>query len=193
MKYVDTPQSICSFGIRRADITPPVGIYHRMWGAAVHDRAAGVHRPLFATAMVFRQSGEGSDPDSQQVLVALDHCLLGAAELNAMLDAVIAATGLARKSIVVVFSHTHAAGLMSLDREALPGGELIRGYLQRVNGTVAELVAGALSALQPATITYGYGHCDLAAHRDLWTKPATSGCVALTRINKRTTRSCLHA
>ena len=38
-------------GFARADITPPVGIYHRMWGAALHDRATGVHRPLTATAL----------------------------------------------------------------------------------------------------------------------------------------------
>jgi len=30
MHFVDTPQSICRFGIARTDITPPVGIYHRM-------------------------------------------------------------------------------------------------------------------------------------------------------------------
>ena len=44
---VETPQSICAFGLARADITPPVGIYHRMWGAAAHDPIApGMHRPL---------------------------------------------------------------------------------------------------------------------------------------------------
>ena len=48
---VDTPQSRCRAGLARGDITPPVGIYHRMWGAATHDRAIGVHRPLEATAL----------------------------------------------------------------------------------------------------------------------------------------------
>ena len=41
---VDTPQSRCRAGFARADITPPVGIYHRMWGAATHDTAEGVHK-----------------------------------------------------------------------------------------------------------------------------------------------------
>src|SRR6185312_1974082 len=49
---VETPQSICRFGLARGDVTPPVGIYNRMWGAAAHDRATGVHRPLTATAFL---------------------------------------------------------------------------------------------------------------------------------------------
>src|SRR5687768_7192403 len=50
---VNTPQSSCRFALAWADITPPVGIYHRMWGAAKHERATGVHRPLRATVAVF--------------------------------------------------------------------------------------------------------------------------------------------
>lgn len=48
---VHTPQSRCRAGVARCDITPPVSIYHRMWGAALHERATGVHRPLTATAL----------------------------------------------------------------------------------------------------------------------------------------------
>ena len=39
---VNTPQSRCQFALAWADITPPIGIYHRMWGAAKHERATGV-------------------------------------------------------------------------------------------------------------------------------------------------------
>src|SRR5215211_5700082 len=39
-------------GIARADITPPVGIYARNWGAAQHDVAQAIHRPLTLTAMI---------------------------------------------------------------------------------------------------------------------------------------------
>src|SRR4051812_37167032 len=58
MKHVDTPQTRCQAGVSRGDITPPVGIYHRMWGAAMHDRATGVHRPLLATLLWLQPSEE---------------------------------------------------------------------------------------------------------------------------------------
>ena len=49
MTKIEFPQSRCLIGVSRADVTPPVGIYHRMWGAAKHDKATGVHRPLTIT------------------------------------------------------------------------------------------------------------------------------------------------
>src|SRR3954470_12953914 len=100
MPHVDTPQGICRFGIAACDITPPVGIYHRMWGAATHERATGVHRPLTATAMVFLQAGLGTkaQPDAaqddiEQVVIALDHCILWNAEMQALLTAISTASG----------------------------------------------------------------------------------------------------
>ena len=47
------PTALVQFGQGRAAITPPVGIYHPMWGAARHHRATGIHRPLLADILVF--------------------------------------------------------------------------------------------------------------------------------------------
>ncbi len=63
------PTTHCSFGVTRRDVTPPVGIYARSWGAATHDVAEGVHRPLTATAAIF--APHGSD-GPELALVALD-------------------------------------------------------------------------------------------------------------------------
>ena len=41
MTHVETPQSRCRVAFASADVTPPVGMYHRMWGAALHDRSTG--------------------------------------------------------------------------------------------------------------------------------------------------------
>src|SRR5688500_7727848 len=43
----------CRFGVATRDVTPPVGIYARSWGAATHEVAEGIHRPFAATAAVF--------------------------------------------------------------------------------------------------------------------------------------------
>jgi hypothetical protein len=165
---VRTPTTLCRFGMARGDITPPVGIYHRMWGAALHDRAEGIHQPLLATAVVIRPAESASGDKQVQVLIALDHCLFGPIEVEALQRAVANRTGIGPENCVVVFSHTHAAGLMLLDRATLPGGELIPPYLEQVNQTVSELVEQACQSIAPATITYGIGRCDLAANRDMW-------------------------
>src|SRR5438132_2036088 len=132
MPCVETPQSRCRLGVARCDVTPPVGVYHRMWGAATHERAAGVHRPLTATALVFRAHDQAASPETEQAVIAVDHCLLWAREMDALLASVSGRTGLAREQLSVAFSHTHAGGLMDLTRVHLPGGELIPPYLHEL-------------------------------------------------------------
>jgi hypothetical protein len=102
------------------------------------------------------------------VVVAVDHCLLWAPEMSALLGTVCARTGLGPGQVVVAFSHTHAAGLMGLERADLPGGELIPAYLERLAEQVAGTVREARQAARPATVVYGSGRCPLAAHRDFW-------------------------
>src|SRR5262249_54961517 len=70
--------------------------------------------------------------------------------------------------ILVLFSHTHAAGLMDLGRSSLPGGDLIAPYLDDLAGRLAALVRQARAAVEPVTVSYGTGRCSLAANRDFW-------------------------
>src|SRR5437868_8404504 len=62
------PEFAGLLGVAREDITPPLGIYARNWGAAKHDVAEGIHRPLTATALTMRSEREGAP----LVFVALD-------------------------------------------------------------------------------------------------------------------------
>jgi len=184
---VNTPQSRCRFALAWADITPPVGIYHRMWGAAKHERATGVHRPLRATVAVFAPMERGEPgslapsegervsvrgPEQLQILLALDHCVLGAVEHEQLVTHVALASSQPKETILVVFSHTHGAGLMGLERASLPGGDLIPGYLRSVAERAAELVSECISQLTLAGIVYGQGSCSLAAHRDFFDEGA---------------------
>ena len=192
MSHFDSPQAQCRFAIATCDITPPVGIYHRMWGAATHDRSEGVHRPLRATAMWVEPlsagerdaasaagasgagaaaagpNGSTTTDGTPLILVALDHCLFGPPELELVLAEATAVCGEPRENLVITFSHTHGAGLMMLDRTGLPGGDLIPGYLREIGRKAGELVRKVREARVAATIVWGEGRCGLAAHRDLW-------------------------
>lgn len=166
-RHVDFHQSWIRAGVAQCDITPPVGIYHRMWGAATHDVSTGVHRPLTATVMVLASHDDVS-LGAPVIVVAIDHCLLWTAEMHAMLNHIAHRCGVAVESITIYFSHTHGAGLMGLERKDLPGGDLIAPYLDEIAQKIADLVVTAKRSLSSATITYGSGRCSLATNRDFW-------------------------
>jgi hypothetical protein len=158
---IDTPQTRCRIGFAQADITPPVGIYHRMWGAALHDRATGVHRPLMATAMYL----EALDGSSRQLVLGLDHCILDGAELTGIRNRI---SPTAPDDVLVCLSHTHGSGWMSRTRGSLPGGDLIGPYLDMLADVCLLVAKKAEGSAHPATLLYGTGRCSLARQRDFW-------------------------
>jgi len=170
MPIVETSQGACLFGVARCDITPPVGIYHRMWGASTHDRSTGVHRPLSATATVFGDllAEPAAESTNRVILVAIDHCLLWQKEMDDLLAGVARAAEVALPQLYITFSHTHAAGLMGRERALLPGGELVGPYLDELALRIGGIVRQAIKDIEPAWIVFGKGRCDLAAHRDLF-------------------------
>jgi len=170
MLRVPTPTSRCNFGLARCDITPPVGIYHRFWGAATHDRATGVHRPLTATVVIFEPPTESGAESAGQgvVVIALDHCLFWPAEMQQVLQQTSDLIGIERSRIVFAFSHTHAAGNTSYDRVGLPGGDLIPPYMAALPAKLAEAYQEARRSLQPAVFTYGSAPCRMGHNRDFW-------------------------
>ena len=125
MDQVIVPQASLLAGAAQADITPKVGTYHRMWGAALHERSTGVHRPLSAAALWLQPRTEAGGVKDAVLLLALDHCILEKHESDALREAAARATGLTPEQIHVSLSHTHAAGMMTRSRADLPGGDLI--------------------------------------------------------------------
>lgn len=165
--HVSTPTSRCRFGLATCDITPPVGIYHRFWGAAEHDRATGVHRPLEASVILVGPL-ESTDDADLQVIVTIDHCLFRAEEMQRLLHVIGDKIGIQPSRIVCLFSHTHAAGNMTRNRAELPGGDLIAPYLDGLPQQIADCYRQAYESLQQATLTYATSSCGMARQRDYW-------------------------
>jgi hypothetical protein len=141
-----------------------------MWGAATHERATGVHRPLLATVLVVAPSDKAATGESakRRVIVGVDHCLLWRDDMQRLRDDVCRASGLQAGDLHVAFSHTHAAGMMDRSRAELPGGEMIGPYLDEMAAKIADAVREALANVAEARVVYGTGRCDLAANRDQW-------------------------
>jgi hypothetical protein len=161
---VKTPTSLLRLGYARCDTTPPVGIYHRMWGAARHDAADGIHRPLQADVLILEPIGG----DSSERILRLQTDFVGLT--NEQTDRLVAnlaeASGTPADRILVTHSHSHASGVYAPNRKSLPGGDLIEPYLDELNKKVIAAADEALASLDEATITYAVGRCNMAANRD---------------------------
>jgi Neutral/alkaline non-lysosomal ceramidase, N-terminal len=156
----------CRFGVATRDVTPPVGIYARSWGAATHEIARGVHRPFAATAAVLAPLA-GDEPTL--ALVAVD---LGwfqyLPDAHALRATILRDTGLDETALLLNMSHTHSGANVNSQLADKPGVELIQPYVEDLTGQIREAILEARDALTPAWVTYGTGRCALATNRDLW-------------------------
>ena len=151
-------------GVAREDITPPVGIYARNWGAAKHDVAEGIHRPLTATVLTL----QAEESDSPLVLVSYDLGWWKTIEDEWFLrGGLIEALSLDPARVMMNLSHTHSCPSVCRDDAHQPGGHLIASYLEKVKQTMIAATRRALEARTRATLAWSYGKCDLATNRDL--------------------------
>ena len=161
---VRTPTSRVRLGHARADITPPVGIYHRLWGAARHDRATGVHRPLLADVLAIGPIGQSGGP--RLVRALLDLAGLVQSQHADMVRALADGAEVRPEEVMLTYSHTHSSGWFVPDRIPLPGGELIPGYIHELAEKLREAARMAAAAMRPTTISYAAGFSTMAANRD---------------------------
>ncbi|MBW3622814.1 MAG: hypothetical protein KY468_05325 [Armatimonadetes bacterium] len=161
----EAPPSFAGFiGAAREDITPPVGIYARNWGAAEHDTAEGVHRPLTCTALTL-QSPSGGDP---LVLIVMDLGWWRTRDSERFVRGhLLDALGLDPARALISFTHTHAGPSVTLEDADQPGGRLIRPYLERVREAAVRATRAALENRREAILSFATGRCTLARHRDL--------------------------
>jgi len=161
-----------SVGLARTDITPPVGIFCRNWGAAMHDTARGVHRPLLLTALAIR------DASTEQPLVLLDADLGWWANLaheRRFRGRVCVALGLPEERLLSCVTHTHAAPPLCEPEPKWPGGDLLATYLVSLETKMVETARAAIANLAPATIEWHHGLSSLATNRDLPDPSPTAG------------------
>jgi hypothetical protein len=150
-------------GAARRDITPPAGIYSRMWGAAKHDVAAGVHRPLTMTVLTLQAADE-----KPLVLAAID---LGwwrtISDERFFREGLLNALSLPAANVMINLAHTHAGPSLSSEETELQGGEHIKPYQHSLRDALIEATREALDKKQPAALDWNHGHCNLACNRDL--------------------------
>lgn len=157
------PSFAGAIAVARRDITPPPGIHMRLWGAADHEVASGVHRPLTATALALRPAD--AEP---LVLLTLDLAWWKRPEdESAVRGALVEELELAPSHVVVALSHTHAAPAPSYADTDKPGGHLIAPYLEHLRDAVVDAAREALAQTRPATLNWTAGTCGLARNRDL--------------------------
>lgn len=151
-------------GVCRRDITPPAEIYARNWGAAEHDLAEGVHRPLLCTVLTIR----GKHDETWQVLAAIDATWFRGPEGAALIrESVCAELGLKPESLMVALSHTHAGPSISPAELHKPGGEHIKPYVERVAAAIVEAACEAKESEALCELRFATGRCGLAVDRDL--------------------------
>jgi hypothetical protein len=151
-------------GVAREDITPPVGIYSRSWGAARHDVAEAIHRPFTLTCITFQKSAE----DSPLVLVSADLGWWKSREderefRQGILDGLL----LPPSQLMVCLTHTHAGPSLCTENAAKMGGDLIAPYLKIIRESVIRGVKTALSRARRSFLSWHYDKCTLATCRDL--------------------------
>ena len=151
-------------GVARHDITPPVGIYARSWGAATHDAAEGVHRPLTLTCATFQATKD----DPPLVLIAADLGWWRSREDEwSVRGPVLGALALDESRLMMCLSHTHAGPSLQRENASRPGGHLIEPYQAKLRDAAIRAAKDALASSQPATLMWRYGKSDLATNRDL--------------------------
>ncbi len=159
-------------GLARADITPPVGVYSRNWGAAKHDVAESIHRPLTLTALALSTHSQATPT---LVLVDADLGWWKTPSTFAEFQRrVLGELSLDSAHFLFALSHTHAGPPLMQPDDSLPGSELLQEWMTKLVDTTIDTVRKASRTMFAATLDWHTGQCALAAMRDL-PEPLTDG------------------
>jgi hypothetical protein len=150
-------------GIARADITPPVGIYARNWGASKHDVADSIHRPLTLSALTLAPLAAGAP----LVFVDADLGWWKTPETARKFRArLLDELSLDSSNLIFALSHTHAGPPLMDTDDSLPGSDLLRAWMEQLFDSTIQAVGKALDTQFEATLDWHEGRCGLATVRD---------------------------
>jgi hypothetical protein len=164
-------------GLARSVITPPDGIYARLWGSATHDIALGVHQPMLATCMILQSESSSTE----LVLLTLDAIVLYQAEADGIRDAIVTRFGMQPQQLMLHPSHTHSSPGLARRHADRPGGHLIASYLDSLPSICCDLVEAARADAVPGVLGWAYGRCALAFNRDSIDLPTGRGVCGINR------------
>ncbi|TWU17153.1 hypothetical protein Pla52o_54920 [Novipirellula galeiformis] len=151
-------------GLARVDITPPIGIYSRNWGAAKHDVAESIHRPLSLTAISLAVN-EGDPP---LVLIDADLGWWKTPETSIQFRRRLLETlSLDSAQLIFALTHTHAGPPLMQADDSLPGSDLLRQWMDSLIESAIDVARQAMEAPFEATLDWHAGRCNLATTRDL--------------------------
>lgn len=171
----DLSGSPLKVGVGRVVITPPGAV----WLAGYAARTApsdGVVHDLWAKAIAFEDT-----TGARTVLVTTDLLGLPASLSLAVAQAAEERFRLPRERLALTFSHTHSAPVLVGDRledmYGLEGAERERvvAYTEALPGHLLTAIGAALDRLEPASLTWGQGHCTVAVNRRQYTAQGVTG------------------
>lgn len=154
---VDPFEGRAHIGFARRDITPPFGIYGRMWGASHHDKSEGTHKSLLVTAMAIADSAR----KMPALLVGIDAASLGDLAGREGLEirtAVLKVLGIPASHLMLACSHTHSSPWAARSRAHMPGGELIEPYISQVIEAITSACQEAINSMADSIITFAKVH-----------------------------------
>ncbi|MGN0002709.1 MAG: neutral/alkaline non-lysosomal ceramidase N-terminal domain-containing protein [Sphingobacterium composti] len=152
-------------GVAELDVTPPIGIYSRNWGAALHNQSIGNHNSLKISCVTISQKANSTP----LVLISLDACVWRSYELKErILGNIRREFSLPKENLAFCLTHTHAGPVLSEELDEEVGGNLNRYYIQVLEAHISNVITESLKNRSLSVITWKYGKCSLAKNRDLF-------------------------
>lgn len=160
------PAAVLRVGLARVNITPEEPVW--LYGYAGKNRFrpfSDVLDEIYAQAMAVEDAS-----GDRAVLIAADLCVLRQAEEVLLTKRIMDRTGLARRQILLNWSHTHSGPMIGdsdVNRYPISAEDKQRtmAYTERLADKLATVVAAAISDVKPARLSFGVGEAEFVKSR----------------------------